>query len=73
MTSKIQYTYLDYAYSQGVYVIIDIHYEDAWLYLGDVEAKNRAMLRRNLRSNLYSYLRRIMLQNIKDFNKNYSF
>lgn len=33
---------VDYAYNEGVYVIIDLHHEDDWLYLGDKEVEERA-------------------------------
>lgn len=34
---------VDYAYNEGVYVIIDIHHEDDWLFLGDKKAETKAM------------------------------
>lgn len=34
---------VDYAYEEGIYVILDIHHEDEWLYLGDRAVEEKAM------------------------------
>mgnify|MGYP001085251286 FL=1 len=34
---------VDYAYYEGVYVILNIHHEDQWLYLGNVDAERNAV------------------------------
>ena len=33
---------VDYAYNEGVYVIINVHHEDDWLYLGNKEVEEKA-------------------------------
>ncbi len=33
---------VDYAYNEGIYVIIDVHHEDDWLYLGNSEVEEKA-------------------------------
>lgn len=33
---------VDYVYNEGVYVIIDVHHEDDWLYLGEKNAEEAA-------------------------------
>lgn len=34
---------VDYAYYEGVYVILNIHHEDQWLFLGDANAERKAV------------------------------